>query len=171
MSQTESVGEADKRLRRIRNYSLQPDRVKLSNTVSGSFYYGSMGERLAVQASSTRSSRHYARSFNNMNNMAEPLLARSQINPSDSIHYDSLYDSQEFQGRRNAVEVIRKRLSSHFMNPYQKYKHRGRKPWKLLVQLLKIVLVTTQVCVECTQLLQLHFVFRLSDSTTSENTT
>ncbi|EDO42542.1 predicted protein, partial [Nematostella vectensis] len=41
---------------------------------------------------------------------------------------------------------IRKRLKSHFMTPYQKFKHRGRKPWKLLIQLIKIIIVTAQVC-------------------------
>ena len=119
------------------------ENVKLVNTTSDSFYYGSMSERMNLQQpTSTRSSRHLARSFNNLNGstITEPLLGHS-----DSIHYDSLYNSEEFRGQRNAVEVIRKRLKSHFMNPYQKYKHRGRKPWKLLAQLLKIFLVTAQV--------------------------
>lgn len=40
---------------------------------------------------------------------------------------------------------MRKRLKSHFMTPYQKYKLRGRKPWKLLFQLLKLIMVTVQV--------------------------
>lgn len=31
------------------------------------------------------------------------------------------------------------------MTPYQKYKLRGRKPWKLLFQLLKLIMVTVQV--------------------------
>lgn len=130
----------------VRNTTERAVQLNPFSTASDSFYYGSMGERLAVQGTkSKRSSRHYARSFNNMTGMEEPLLGPNSDH-SGSIHYDSLYDSQEFHSRRNAVEVIRKRLSSHFMNPYQKYKQRGRKPWKLLVQLLKIICVTTQVC-------------------------
>ena len=33
----------------------------------------------------------------------------------------------------------------HYMNAYEKYKAGGRKPWKLLVQIIKILLVTGQV--------------------------
>jgi len=41
------------------------------------------------------------------------------------------------------------RLKFHFMNPFQKwsYAKRRRFPWKLLVQIVSIFLVTLQVCV------------------------
>lgn len=41
-------------------------------------------------------------------------------------------------------EVIRRKLSWYFTNPYQKYKLKGRKPWKLVLQIFKIVLITAQ---------------------------
>ncbi|KAL9951564.1 hypothetical protein ACROYT_G044248 [Oculina patagonica] len=108
-----------------------------------------MSARILLPAVSSRSARHFARSFNGSsqsNNFSgyeeytEPLLR------DNSVHYESIYDSTEFSGsQRNRIEVMRKRLKSHFMTPYQKYKHRGRKPWKLLLQLLKLIMVTVQI--------------------------
>ncbi|XP_077580126.1 mucolipin-3-like isoform X2 [Stigmatopora nigra] len=43
------------------------------------------------------------------------------------------------------VEDLRRRLKYFFMNPCQKYKARGRKPWKLMLQILKIALITAQL--------------------------
>lgn len=108
-----------------------------------------MSGRIILPTVSSRSARHLARSFNGQEftgyeEYTEPLLRR---NTYDSVHYESIYDSTEFSGsQRNRVEVMRKRLKSHFMTPYQKYKHRGRKPWKLLFQFLKLIMVTVQVC-------------------------
>lgn len=39
---------------------------------------------------------------------------------------------------------IRKKLKWFFTDPYQKYKSKGRKPWKLLLQIFKIILITAQ---------------------------
>ena len=111
-----------------------------------------MSGRIILPTVSSRSARHLARSFNGpkqdftgYEEYTEPLLHR--INTyNDSVHYESIYDSTEFSGsQRNRVEVMRKRLKSHFMTPFQKYKHRGRKPWKLLFQFLKLIMVTVQV--------------------------
>ncbi|XP_071508276.1 mucolipin-3-like [Diadema antillarum] len=44
-----------------------------------------------------------------------------------------------------AVNEMRWELRYFFMNPYLKYKKRGRKPYKLGLQVLKIVLVTLQL--------------------------
>lgn len=107
-----------------------------------------MSGRILIPTVSSRSARHLARSFNDSpqsftgyEEFTEPLLHRN-----NSVHYESIYDSTEFSGsQRNRVEVMRKRLKSHFMTPYQKYKLRGRKPWKLLFQLLKLIMVTVQV--------------------------
>lgn len=104
-----------------------------------------MSGRILIPTVSSRSARHLARSFNDSpqgyEEFTEPLLRRN-----NSVHYESIYDSTEFSGcQRNRVEVMRKRLKSHFMTPYQKYKLRGRKPWKLLFQLLKLIMVTVQV--------------------------
>ncbi len=42
---------------------------------------------------------------------------------------------------------MKKTLQYHFMNPFEKWNHPTKKqfPWKLVVQLLSIILVTTQV--------------------------
>lgn len=123
-------------------------------TVTDQFWI--MAGRVLLPAVSSRSARHLARSFNDsgqnsmasFNDYTEPLLRRNSYNGSDiaSLHYQSIYDSTEFSGSlRNRREVMRKRLKSHFMTPYQKYKHRGRKPWKLLLQFLKLIVVTVQV--------------------------
>lgn len=48
------------------------------------------------------------------------------------------------------VEDFRRRLKYFFMNPCEKYRARGRKPWKLMLQILKIAIITVQVlCPEC----------------------
>ncbi|XP_027875589.1 mucolipin-3 isoform X2 [Xiphophorus couchianus] len=44
-----------------------------------------------------------------------------------------------------AVEDFRRRLKYFFMNPCEKYRARGRKPWKLMLQILKIVIITAQL--------------------------
>ncbi|XP_076000552.1 mucolipin-3 [Genypterus blacodes] len=45
----------------------------------------------------------------------------------------------------NVVEDLRRRLKYFFMNPCEKYKARGRKPWKLMLQILKIAIITAQL--------------------------
>ena len=64
-------------------------------------------------------------------------------------HSKSYYmgsDSQEIQETDNE-EQIRSKLQWFFKNPYEKYKDRGRKPWKFMLQIGKIILVTIQVFV------------------------
>ncbi|XP_023865748.1 mucolipin-3 [Salvelinus sp. IW2-2015] len=43
------------------------------------------------------------------------------------------------------VEDFRRRLKYFFMNPCEKYRARGRKPWKLMLQILKIAIITFQL--------------------------
>lgn len=43
------------------------------------------------------------------------------------------------------VEDFRRRLKYFFMNPCEKYRARGRIPWKLMIQILKIAIITIQV--------------------------
>lgn len=45
------------------------------------------------------------------------------------------------------VMLMKRRIRFHFMNPFEKWAYRGRRrfPWKLLLQLLNVVLVVTQV--------------------------
>lgn len=54
-----------------------------------------------------------------------------------SVHVHSL--------QSKVVEDFRRRLKYFFMNPCEKYRARGRKPWKLTLQILKIAIITIQV--------------------------
>lgn len=42
-------------------------------------------------------------------------------------------------------EILRDDLKYYFMSPCEKYRARRQKPWKLCVQILKIIMITTQV--------------------------
>lgn len=42
-------------------------------------------------------------------------------------------------------EALKEDLKFYFMNPCEKYRARRQIPWKLGLQILKIVMVTTQV--------------------------
>lgn len=42
-------------------------------------------------------------------------------------------------------EALRRKLKYFFMSPCDKYHAKGRKPYKLVLQLLKIIIVTVQV--------------------------
>lgn len=42
-------------------------------------------------------------------------------------------------------ENLRDDLKYYFMSPCEKYRARGQKPWKLCVQILKIIMITTQL--------------------------
>jgi hypothetical protein len=44
-------------------------------------------------------------------------------------------------------ETIKRRLKFFFMNPREKYEARGALPWKLLLQAVKVVLVTSQLAI------------------------
>lgn len=43
------------------------------------------------------------------------------------------------------VECFRRKLKYFFMNPCEKYRARGRKPWKLILQIIKVAIITIQV--------------------------
>ena len=43
------------------------------------------------------------------------------------------------------VECLRRKIKYYFMNPCEKYHARGRKPWKLILQIIKIAIITIQV--------------------------
>lgn len=43
------------------------------------------------------------------------------------------------------VESLRRKIKYFFMNPCEKYHARGRKPWKLMLQIIKIAIITIQV--------------------------
>ncbi|GFT97979.1 mucolipin-3 [Nephila pilipes] len=65
----------------------------------------------------------------------------------------------------NVNQHMKKKLISFFMNPVEKWKKRGRFPWKLCVQIVNIILVTLQVCLFGYH--SLRYVKQHSDMTTA----
>lgn len=45
------------------------------------------------------------------------------------------------------LEILRCSLDYFFMDPIKKWRHKGTRPWKLLVQILKIILFTSQLVI------------------------
>ncbi|XP_006804056.1 mucolipin-3 isoform X1 [Neolamprologus brichardi] len=43
------------------------------------------------------------------------------------------------------VQRLRRKIKYYFMNPCEKYHARGRKPWKLILQIIKIAIITIQL--------------------------
>lgn len=72
-----------------------------------------------------------------------PALDDFEIVPNATpvVPSETLYNRRAFTSR----EILKAKLKYHYMNPWQKYKAKGRKPWKLFIQILKIVIVTVQV--------------------------
>ncbi|XP_056131636.1 mucolipin-3 isoform X2 [Lampris incognitus] len=52
---------------------------------------------------------------------------------------------QKHQQDLGNVENLRRKIKYYFMNPCEKYHARGRKPWKLVLQLIKIAIITIQL--------------------------
>lgn len=79
----------------------------------------------------------------------DPLLASY----SSAVHESIGSWSGSFDGKYVNVKddddggekEIREKLQWYFKNPYQKYKERNRKPYKLILQIVKIIFVTVQV--------------------------
>lgn len=59
-------------------------------------------------------------------------------------------------------ENLRDDLRYYFMSPCEKYRARRHKPWKMGVQILKIVMITTQVCTTPTYICDLLLVLLVS---------
>lgn len=55
-------------------------------------------------------------------------------------------DHQHMEDLDN-VECLRRKIKYYFMNPCEKYHARGRKPWKLFLQIIKIAIITIQVVI------------------------
>lgn len=76
-----------------------------------------------------------------MEDREQLLAARSDRRPNVRRRSDAHVQSLETK----AVGDLRRRLKYYFMNPCEKYQARRRKPWKLMLQILKIALLTAQV--------------------------
>ncbi|XP_046724753.1 mucolipin-3 [Silurus meridionalis] len=57
----------------------------------------------------------------------------------------SLWAESLAQQERQEVESFRRKLKYFFMNPCEKYRARSRKPWKLMLQIIKIAVITIQL--------------------------
>ncbi|XP_070562747.1 mucolipin-3-like isoform X2 [Ptychodera flava] len=58
---------------------------------------------------------------------------------------DSMLSGASINSQTTSEERVRRHLKFFFMNPCEKYRAKGRKPWKLVLQLFKIGLVTLQL--------------------------
>ncbi|KAM9797363.1 mucolipin-3 isoform 1-T3 [Syngnathus typhle] len=54
-------------------------------------------------------------------------------------------DQQHIGMETDDVECLRRNIKFYFMNPCEKYRARGRKPWKLVLQIIKIAIITIQL--------------------------
>lgn len=59
----------------------------------------------------------------------------------------TLDNSQSYLQQEEEEDALRRKLKYFFMSPCDKYHAKGRKPFKLGLQLLKIIIVTVQVSV------------------------
>ncbi|XP_061594651.1 mucolipin-3 [Cololabis saira] len=68
---------------------------------------------------------------------------------SDVVDTDHLPCCEDDQAHRlddaDEVECLRRKIKFYFMNPCEKYHARGRKPWKLILQLVKVAIITIQL--------------------------
>ncbi|XP_041277664.1 mucolipin-3 isoform X2 [Onychostruthus taczanowskii] len=79
--------------------------------------------------------------------MENPEVAVSSCSPHDDENLCS-YKRHSSASQEGLLEdQLRRKLKFFFMNPCEKFWARGRKPWKLGIQLLKIVMVTVQLVV------------------------
>lgn len=73
--------------------------------------------------------------------LSDPLLEQS------SSSSEQIIEEYDFIGE----EEIKEKLQWYFKTPYQKYSEKGRKPIKLILQVLKIFLITFQAIVFATE--------------------
>ncbi|XP_039583076.1 mucolipin-3-like isoform X1 [Passer montanus] len=79
--------------------------------------------------------------------MENPEVAVSSCSPHDDENLCSYKRHSSVSQEGLLEDQLRRKLKFFFMNPCEKFWARGRKPWKLGIQLLKIVMVTVQLVV------------------------
>ncbi|MFT7808912.1 mucolipin-3-like [Arapaima gigas] len=72
----------------------------------------------------------------------EATVANVSVNNLDN---QSVWTESALVLDADAIEDFKKRLQYFFMNPCEKFEARGRKPWKLVLQILKIAIITVQL--------------------------
>ncbi|XP_076849705.1 mucolipin-3 isoform X2 [Brachyhypopomus gauderio] len=85
---------------------------------------------------------HYSGRSSVMEDSGSAYLAFSDL---DSDGGGSLWAEALARREQQQVEAFRRRLKYFFMNPCEKYRARGRKPWKLMLQIIKIAVITAQL--------------------------
>ncbi|XP_067308378.1 mucolipin-3 isoform X2 [Pseudorasbora parva] len=70
----------------------------------------------------------------------EPLLCSASNN-----HSACKGTAKSYAADPQFMENFRRKLKYFFMSPCQKYRARGRKPWKMMLQILKIAIITIQL--------------------------
>lgn len=73
--------------------------------------------------------------------------ASSRPTTLDNSRPTTLDNSQSYLQQEEEEDALRRKLKYFFMSPCDKYHAKGRKPFKLGLQLLKIIIVTVQVSV------------------------
>ncbi|KAJ7400977.1 mucolipin-3 isoform X1 [Pitangus sulphuratus] len=79
--------------------------------------------------------------------MENPEVAVSSCSSHDDENLCSYKRHPSISQEGLLEDQLRRQLKFFFMNPCEKFWARGRKPWKLGIQLLKIVMVTVQLVV------------------------
>ncbi|XP_042865160.1 mucolipin-3-like isoform X3 [Penaeus japonicus] len=116
------VNESDDELERMAQvYSQPPPEIKVSAAESnGGTRYGSVSSTLGSLGAGTDYS---------------PLNDSSTSNPARGVFAHTI-----------TADRIRRKLKFFFMNPMEKWHARRRFPWKLMLQVFKIFVVTAQLC-------------------------
>uniref|UniRef100_A0A8C5GKV5 Mucolipin-3-like n=1 Tax=Gouania willdenowi TaxID=441366 RepID=A0A8C5GKV5_GOUWI len=65
--------------------------------------------------------------------------------PAHASDHQQEKEEDEEEDDQNKVEFLRRKIKYFFMNPCEKYHARGRKPWKLILQIVKIGIITIQL--------------------------
>lgn len=110
--------QQQQRLHGHRNYNRQTSGEEEAFSSSSTAVFGSIVGAAAVSAAATASAAHTSAS------------SISQLSPMSSLNEDRM----------------RRKLQFFFMNPIEKWQARRKFPYKFVVQLIKIVLVTMQLC-------------------------
>lgn len=79
--------------------------------------------------------------------MANPEVAGSSCSPHQDESHCTFHQSSSPSEELLLEDQMRRKLKFFFMNPCEKFWARGRKPWKLAIQILKIAMVTVQVSI------------------------
>lgn len=77
--------------------------------------------------------------------VSERSIGGQQTQDDSSSGFDEGDVMASLQSSPSLREIMKTKIRYHYMNPFQKFRARRRKPWKLVVQIVKVALVTLQV--------------------------